>query len=785
MTILSLGHNSLSGTMPTELGKLDSIQSISVFNNTLTGVLPSELGLVMNLTRIFLGDNDLTGAIPNEIVAAGVYVNTVPSKIVTDEEWSFCSQKSFDPRVNSSIECANFCGTIDEECNSVNIRSFECSDVGCSGDGFPSCTVNCRLDYSTCSAGPNEHSIQFDLETGSKGWETHWELNGISGLMWQSEGSYRNYDKIREYHCVARGCYTFVLMDSGEDGICCSDDENGAVGEYTLLIDGVVFENSDASFEESIVHEVGYCTSSPTITGWTQYPSYIPSISQQPTTSPSLIPSHEPSTYPTSFSSLVPSVLPSTSPSISPSHYPSSKPAQSPSQIPSSLPSRRPSHNPSSIPSQSPSFLSSQVPSKSPSFLPSESPSLTPSMHPSVISSSFPSQNPSVSLSALPSQYPSALPSITSVPSQSPSRDIIKWFYSPDPIANEEFGYEIALTEDFVYIGSPNGNAGKGAVYVFNHMAEYIMMCEASDGSPGDRFGHALKINDNTMIVGAPSAGAVYLFSLDGTEIIKIQPNDSSNAKQDQFGYSVDLNLNLNSIVVGAPFANGEAGAYYLFGAFTYEEMLKIDSLDVNGRFGSLLCIFGERVYVSAPRFDNSRGAVYMYSMFLGSLIASVFGESEGDEFGTSIEVGDGAVGKLIIGAPKRDAQGVDSGIVYLYNLVGNPQLASDVSLFKILSPPSSFVSDGSNFGISLHAENNVIYIAAIDGGNGSGTAFLYGAGQGIFFSLLPLDETSAEDGFGHDLIVSNEYKLGLAALLNHGYDGKMSVGAVIAYYFE
>eukprot|EP00240_Pyramimonas_obovata_P017656 CAMPEP_0118923748 /NCGR_PEP_ID=MMETSP1169-20130426/2164_1 /TAXON_ID=36882 /ORGANISM="Pyramimonas obovata, Strain CCMP722" /LENGTH=45 /DNA_ID= /DNA_START= /DNA_END= /DNA_ORIENTATION= len=45
MTLMYLGRNSLTGTLPTELGLLTSMGLMSLYRNSLTGTLPTELGL--------------------------------------------------------------------------------------------------------------------------------------------------------------------------------------------------------------------------------------------------------------------------------------------------------------------------------------------------------------------------------------------------------------------------------------------------------------------------------------------------------------------------------------------------------------------------------------------------------------------------------------------------------------------------------------------------------------------------------------------------------------------
>ena len=64
---LALGNNSLTGTIPAELGKLDGLEQMSIINNQLTGTIPAELGNLANLRGLSLNNNQLTGSIPSQL----------------------------------------------------------------------------------------------------------------------------------------------------------------------------------------------------------------------------------------------------------------------------------------------------------------------------------------------------------------------------------------------------------------------------------------------------------------------------------------------------------------------------------------------------------------------------------------------------------------------------------------------------------------------------------------------------------------------------------------------
>lgn len=64
VTAIVLDRNNLTGSLPAELGKLQSLTRLALNRNSLTGVIPSELGRLPNLSIIGLARNSLSGALP-------------------------------------------------------------------------------------------------------------------------------------------------------------------------------------------------------------------------------------------------------------------------------------------------------------------------------------------------------------------------------------------------------------------------------------------------------------------------------------------------------------------------------------------------------------------------------------------------------------------------------------------------------------------------------------------------------------------------------------------------
>ena len=64
---LGLDDNQLTGSIPPEIGNLTNLQQLGLSWNQLSGEIPSEIGNLVNLTYLELFLNQLTGEIPSEI----------------------------------------------------------------------------------------------------------------------------------------------------------------------------------------------------------------------------------------------------------------------------------------------------------------------------------------------------------------------------------------------------------------------------------------------------------------------------------------------------------------------------------------------------------------------------------------------------------------------------------------------------------------------------------------------------------------------------------------------
>ena len=67
VTMVSIGGNNLTGSIPDGISALTALQMLNFSNNALTGSIPASIGTMTSLQQIFLSYNQLSGSIPAEL----------------------------------------------------------------------------------------------------------------------------------------------------------------------------------------------------------------------------------------------------------------------------------------------------------------------------------------------------------------------------------------------------------------------------------------------------------------------------------------------------------------------------------------------------------------------------------------------------------------------------------------------------------------------------------------------------------------------------------------------
>jgi len=158
---------------------------------------------------------------------------------------------------------------------------------------------------------------------------------------------------------------------------------------------------------------------------------------------------------------------------------------------------------------------------------------------------------------------------------------------SPSPQPQAGFGWRVALSNNWLAISAPFEDvapfgAETGTVYLYRlnffHLYELIAVLHGSQA--GARFGDALALSGDTLLVGAPRwrsadpapsgtlQGSAFVYWRDGSTFVeKFQLLASDAALGDGFGSSVSLGS--GRAFVGAPYrdvsSTADSGAVYLF----------------------------------------------------------------------------------------------------------------------------------------------------------------------------------------------------------------------------
>ncbi len=332
-----------------------------------------------------------------------------------------------------------------------------------------------------------------------------------------------------------------------------------------------------------------------------------------------------------------------------------------------------------------------------------------------------------------------------------------------DTTAGDDFGAAVAVDGDLTVVGAPDHNGSRGAVYVFERQQNgtWTEKQKLTDPSPvaGARFGAAVAIEGNNILVGAPgdtgpgaNTGAAHLFVVGGASILLEYTFAPLGLQQGGgFGSSVDLTSqdvppagnDIVFVAVGAPTASGAntgSGEVFLFGrsssTFQWVEtpLTLDDAPNANAALGTSVSFAGDgstllvgapgengeatnsgRVRRFAAEFDENDPEIVEWRERLP--IDSV-GGSTGARFGAALSVRGPS---LAVGAPGHGT----SGAVFRYsqNLGGENAWGFEKRV------QDGAAASGAAFGTSIANLGSFMIVGAP--GAGPGTAVFVSQDQG------------------------------------------------------
>ncbi len=363
--------------------------------------------------------------------------------------------------------------------------------------------------------------------------------------------------------------------------------------------------------------------------------------------------------------------------------------------------------------------------------------------------------------------------------------------FASDGADYDQFGRAVSISGDTAAIGSNSGSTG--AVYVLVRDAVSGDWAEqqkltASDGASNDFFGRAVAMDGDTIVVGAEGAsvsgsntGAAYVFVRSGTvwtEQAKLIASDGSD--DDKFGHAVAIDG--DTVVIGAEYAQelgdgvhetNPPGAAYVFvrSGTTWSEQQKIrpDDSDYGDNFGNAVAIDGDTVVVGAKDKHARRGSAYIFVRSQDSwaqqqkLLAS--DNAVDDWFGHAVAVsGDTAMVSNNSYVHVALSNYVASS-VYVFNRNGATWTEEQILNASDFDGTVNFPYDGFGESISIQGDQVLIgsYSTYDDNGSLAGSAYLYQidlAGDWSEIQHLTASDGSGMDIYGGSVALGDEHAI-------------------------
>ena len=353
------------------------------------------------------------------------------------------------------------------------------------------------------------------------------------------------------------------------------------------------------------------------------------------------------------------------------------------------------------------------------------------------------------------------------------------------PLGAQTFGNSVTVGDGEVFVGEPTHEMRPGLLYVFRPDASgawtQAQRLEASDGTPGDRFGIRSAIHGNELYVSATridgGTGAVYRFRKDGNRWVeagRLVTDDRSPADSLGSGLAVQDQW----AMIGTIGQNGGRGAVYAFrrsgDGWVQHSKLAPGDLQAADRFGSTVALQGDWALIGAPARTDGQGAVYAFQYDAGSDRWQARGRLQAPGLAPQTAMGSDIAlvdGTALVTAPGF-LQGM--GMVFAYQ-----RTADGWELTAMLSPFQ--MEPGGQFGSSMSFDGNVALIGAPGAASGEGRvyAFQRGADSGEWAEARRLGPGGLDPQDFFAATVDQAGGVAVAASLGEDY------GAGSAYVFE
>lgn len=379
---------------------------------------------------------------------------------------------------------------------------------------------------------------------------------------------------------------------------------------------------------------------------------------------------------------------------------------------------------------------------------------------------------------------------------------------NPSPALNDQFGYSVALSGSRLAVGTPlddTGASNAGTVYLFDLAGATPIMPVLTLVNPNpvaqDQFGFALALTGEVLAVGLPfydaavnNVGRVYVYDFAGGYTAEASwiLNNPAPIANDQFGYAVAVHG--RKVVVGVPtddegaFDTGRAFVYDLEGGTPTLPMASLAkaNLVAEDKLGFAVGIWGDMVVAGVPSDDVgtfNTGSVAVFDLTSATpngpvRMLSHSSPSAQDAFGAAVSV---SGSRLVVGAPRNNTGGPNAGIAYVYDLAGTDPTEPWLTL---LHPEPG---NGDEMGTTVAISGGLVAVgvsyADRDEVIDSGVVYVFdvnGPTPGVPVAVVPNPEPQPSDRFGNAVALS-----GSRLIVGARLDDALAVNAGSAYVYD
>lgn len=356
-----------------------------------------------------------------------------------------------------------------------------------------------------------------------------------------------------------------------------------------------------------------------------------------------------------------------------------------------------------------------------------------------------------------------------------------------DTDADDSFGWSIAACSHFVVASARGHHHGtvmhSGAVYMLDESATDPGLAQIAEVMPSDItrddwLGQDVACHGERAVIGRFSdfsghasrePGAAYVYERRTgvwTEAARLVPSEERLG--DLFGTAVDIGGNV--VAVGAPYANGNLGAVFLFradgvGGWPQIARLVARVTSDGGRFGGALAASdsADRVVVGARDDTNEvgggAGTLYVFetqpdATWLEVARLTVPEAGTGAELGFSVAI---SGERIVAGAPGASPGGlVEAGAAYVF------ERRADATWAQVATLESTSPAPGDRFGqvVDVVGDRAIAGAPLRDlGGTDRGSAFLFARQpDGSWAQVADLSLPDGRDGdqLGHSVALTD-----------------------------